>query len=82
MPRNTVTLLSLWQTRLLMPILHRYLLRQFLITLVFTCGAVTIVGLFSQSFRLLAMVINNAAGVWAFLQLAFWPVRLSWLLLF
>jgi lipopolysaccharide export system permease protein len=53
-----------------MLLFHRYLLRQFLIALVFTCTVVTIVALFTQSFRLLSMVINNAAGVWAFLQLA------------
>jgi len=53
-----------------MLLLHRYLLRQFLTTLLFTCGAVIIVALFTQSFRLLSLVIDNAAGLWVFLQLA------------
>ncbi|MBP7252746.1 MAG: LptF/LptG family permease [Alphaproteobacteria bacterium] len=53
-----------------MLLLHRYLLRQFLTALLFTGCAVTIVVLFTQSFRLLSLVVNNAAGLWIFLQLA------------
>lgn len=53
-----------------MLLLHRYILRQFLTALVFTCSAVTIVALFTQAVRLLALVVDNAAGVWVFLQLA------------
>lgn len=52
-----------------MQLLHRYLLRQFLTAVIFTCSAVIVVALFTQSFRLLSLVVNNAAGLWIFLQL-------------
>jgi lipopolysaccharide export system permease protein len=54
----------------LLNLLQRHLLRQILLALGFATGAVTIVVLFTQSFRLLALVIDNAAGLWAFLSMA------------
>ncbi len=50
--------------------LQRYLLRQILVAFLFTCVAVTIVVLFTQSFRLLSLVIDNAASLGIFAQLA------------
>lgn len=65
-----VTATGLWQIYDPMNLLHRYLFRQILITLAFTCFAVTIVVLFTQSFRLLSLVIDNSASLFIFLQLA------------
>ncbi len=53
-----------------MLLIHRYILRQILMTLVFTSVAVTIVVLFTQSFRLLSLVIDNSASLLIFLHLA------------
>lgn len=51
-------------------LLHRYLLRQITIVFAFTLAAMTIVVLFTQSFRLLSLVIDNSASLFIFLQMA------------
>lgn len=53
-----------------MSLLHRYLLRQILTVFAFTITAITIVVLFTQSFRLLSLVIDNSASLGIFLQMA------------
>jgi lipopolysaccharide export system permease protein len=50
-------------------ILTLYLLRQLAATFVFATGAVTFVVLFTQSFRLLSLVIENSATMVIFFQL-------------
>jgi len=49
--------------------LNVYLFRQLLIAFVFAGAAVSFVILFTQSFRLLTLVIDNAATMWIFLHL-------------
>jgi lipopolysaccharide export system permease protein len=46
-----------------------YLLRQLSTAFAFATGAVTFVVLFTQSFRLLSMVIENSSTMWMFFQL-------------
>lgn len=53
----------------LIPRLHLYLFRQILTAFLFSGLAVTFVVLFTQSFRLMSFVIENASGVGVFLQL-------------
>lgn len=50
-------------------IITRYLLRQLAATFAFATGAVTFVVLFTQSFRLLSLVIDNASTILVFFQL-------------
>ena len=50
-------------------ILTLYLLRQLATAFAFATGAVTFVVLFTQSFRLLSLVIENSATMFAFFQL-------------
>lgn len=53
----------------MIPRLHLYLFRQILTAFLFSGLAVTFVVLFTQSFRMLSFVIENASGVGVFLQL-------------
>ena len=46
-----------------------YLFRQILLSVLFSCLAITIVIWFSQSIKLLALVINNGGTLWSFLKL-------------
>jgi lipopolysaccharide export system permease protein len=46
-----------------------YLFRQLMLAYVFSAAAVTFVILFTQSFRLLALVIDNSATLWIFFEL-------------
>ncbi|MBY0428311.1 MAG: LPS export ABC transporter permease LptF [Alphaproteobacteria bacterium] len=46
-----------------------YLFRQILLSVLFSCLAITIVIWFSQSIKLLALVINNGGSLWSFLKL-------------
>lgn len=46
-----------------------YLFSQFALAVFFACLAVTVVVWFSQSVRMLALVINNGGSMWAFLKL-------------
>lgn len=54
----------------MMPRIYLYLFRQTAVTSLFICAAATLVVLFSQSFRLLSLVIDNAASMGIFLKLA------------
>jgi lipopolysaccharide export system permease protein len=49
--------------------IQRYLFRQLMLSVVFACLAITLVVWFSQSIRLLTLVINNGASLWDFLRL-------------
>src|ERR1700744_381767 len=49
--------------------LNLYLLRQLLVAFIFSCVAVTFVILFTQSFRLLTLVIDNSSTMWYFFRL-------------
>ncbi len=49
--------------------ISRYLFTQVLVAVLFSCLAITLVVWFSQSIRLLAMVINSGGSIWAFLKL-------------
>ncbi len=49
--------------------LNLYLLRQLIVAFVFAAAAVTMVVLFTQSFRLLSLVIDNSATMWFFFRL-------------
>ena len=49
--------------------LNLYLLRQLLVAFIFACVAVTFVILFTQSFRLLSLVIDNSSTMWFFFRL-------------
>lgn len=46
-----------------------YLFRQILLSVLFSCLALTIVIWFSQSIKLLALVINNGGTLWSFIKL-------------
>jgi lipopolysaccharide export system permease protein len=46
-----------------------YLFRQILLSVLFSCLALTIVIWFSQSIKLLALVINNGGSLWSFIKL-------------
>ncbi len=46
-----------------------YLFRQILLSVLFSCLAITIVIWFSQSIKLLALVINNGGTLWSFIKL-------------
>ncbi len=50
-------------------LLTLYLLRQLATAFAFATGAVTFVVLFTQSFRLLSLVIENSSTMWIFFQL-------------
>ena len=52
-----------------MPRLSFYLFRQLLTGFVFASAAVTLVVLFTQLFRLLSLVIDNASSLWIFFEL-------------
>lgn len=52
-----------------MPRLSFYIFRQMMIALVFSAAAVSFVVLFTQSFRLLSLVIDNSSTLWIFIQL-------------
>jgi lipopolysaccharide export system permease protein len=49
--------------------LSRYLFTQLLVSVLFSMLAITIVVWFSQSIRMLALVINSGGSVWAFMKL-------------
>src|ERR1700722_18734618 len=49
--------------------LNLYLLRQLLVAFIFADVAVTFVILFTQSFRLLSLVIDNSSTMWFFFRL-------------
>lgn len=49
--------------------LNLYLLRQLIVALLFASVAVTFVILFTQSFRLLSLVIDNSSTMWFFFRL-------------
>src|ERR1700722_7476395 len=49
--------------------LNLYLLRQLTVAFIFAAAAVTFVILFTQSFRLLTLVIDNSATMWFFFRL-------------
>jgi lipopolysaccharide export system permease protein len=49
--------------------LDLYILRQLALSFLFATGAVTFVILFTESFRMLSLVINNASTMWVFFQL-------------
>ncbi|NDE90149.1 MAG: LPS export ABC transporter permease LptF [Alphaproteobacteria bacterium] len=46
-----------------------YLFRQILMSVLFSCLAITIVIWFSQSIKLLALIINNGGSLWSFIKL-------------
>ncbi|MFY9287628.1 MAG: LptF/LptG family permease [Alphaproteobacteria bacterium] len=46
-----------------------YIFRQLMIALIFAAAAVSFVVLFTQSFRLLSLVIDNSSTLWIFLEL-------------
>lgn len=49
--------------------INRYLFTQLLLSVFFACLAVTMVVWFSQSVRMLSLVMNNGGSLWAFLKL-------------
>src|SRR5580700_7259199 len=49
--------------------LYLYIFRQLVVAFVFAAAAVTFVILFTQTFRLLTLVIDNSSTMWFFLRL-------------
>jgi lipopolysaccharide export system permease protein len=49
--------------------INTYLFWQLLVSVLFSCMAITVVVWFSQSIRLLSLVINNGGSLWSFFKL-------------
>lgn len=49
--------------------ISRYIFSQLMLSVLFSCLAIAVVVWFSQSIRLLSLVINNGASLWAFFKL-------------